>query len=426
MNKNMLPVTSVARAPLPPRVVSPFAVQNGSGTAIANLGHEAFARDNDRDTKTVYTALECLYCLSSPSYKHPNRSILESHHALEQVLTACDVFAGEAVVFHWACTLIGLLYSKRVAQSHVNGRLCRLLLQALGHFTHEMAICEYGLKSLAFVSYVAVTVELRRKNTLHNKSMALTLSASADGQTANNDPSRQLSLTASKPTAQYLHDARALPLAIKLYIRHSPSGAGGVGGSVEEDLSVHALTSAFLAMGNLMYHHNPSKIAFLTHMHTQKLYYPNGQYSQTSWISLLEGSLTVAKRYLTRLSTRKTAAQQKSEKQRRQWERMRKSNSQTEASFDPETDDNQSGASLGIISYTDSIAERYVAKYGALDLDTFYLLAAYFHCLGNALSIPRMSTVRDGKLHQEALLLSTQYEAAALEIPYAVRSGQGK
>lgn len=97
----------------------------GSGGA----GGGAVTADNLRDTRTIYSALECLYCLSSKTYKHPNRAILEANHALDQVLMACDVLAGEAVVFHWACTLIGMLYSKRVAKSHVNGRLCRLLTQ---------------------------------------------------------------------------------------------------------------------------------------------------------------------------------------------------------------------------------------------------------------------------------------------------------
>jgi len=31
-------------------------------------------------------------------------------------------------------------------------------LQALSNFTHEIAICEYGLKALSFVAYVAVAV----------------------------------------------------------------------------------------------------------------------------------------------------------------------------------------------------------------------------------------------------------------------------
>jgi len=112
-------------------------IDDAAANAAANSGTKgsggvrsgAVTADNLRDTRTIYSALECLYCLSSKTYKHPNRAILEANHALDQVLMACDVLAGEAVVFHWACTLIGLLYSKRVAKSHVNGRLCRLLIQ---------------------------------------------------------------------------------------------------------------------------------------------------------------------------------------------------------------------------------------------------------------------------------------------------------
>ena len=82
---------------------SAFAATNGTGsgdaaaaTAVASSAAGrtstsaggAVTADNIRDTRTIYSALECLYCLSSSSYKHPNRAILEASHTLDHVLVA--------------------------------------------------------------------------------------------------------------------------------------------------------------------------------------------------------------------------------------------------------------------------------------------------------------------------------------------------
>jgi len=404
---------------------SPFAtVLTGTGAIVGDTaaassapGHTglgsgaAVTADNMRDTRTVYSALECLYCLSSNSYKHPNRAILEANHALDQVLMACDVLAGEAVVFHWACTLIGMLYSKRVAKSHVNGRLCRLLIQALANFTHEIAICEYGLKSLAFVAYVAVAV------------------SNTESSSSNGGGKATADIIAPRPTAEYLNEAGAMSLATRLFLYHCPTGSNpSPAGNRKDDLAIHALTSAFLSMGNMCHHYMHSKMEFLARTYVQKMYHPTGDYSHSTWICFLEGALMIIKGYVTRLAKRKTLARQKADLEKRVAERKRKGLGLGVTATDADTFSLAGSVAGESVGTDDSQAhngcESYESKYGVLDADTYALFASYFHCLGNVLSFPRFCTHRDSKLYKEVLMVSAQYAETSIEMPYLARSGQ--
>lgn len=59
-----------------------------------------------------------------------------------------------ALHIHAALLLSLYMVANRPLHSHIHAPL----LQALSNFTHEIAICEYGLKALSFVAYVAVAV----------------------------------------------------------------------------------------------------------------------------------------------------------------------------------------------------------------------------------------------------------------------------
>ena len=331
-------------------------------------------------------------------------------------------------MFHWACTLIGMLYSKRVARSHVNGRLCRLLTQALANFTQEIAICEYGLKAIAFVAYVAVAVS----NTDGNSSAACGDSSCGPGG------GRVIAdITAPRPTAEYLNEAGAMQLATRLFLHHCPTGANPTpAGNRTDDLAIHALTAAFLSMGNTAHHYMPSKMYFLTRTYIQKMYHPTGDYSHSTWICFLEGSLMIIKGYITRLSKRRTLAKQQADRAKRSAERKLKglgmgtTSSSSAATRAGAADDllSLSGSIAGAsISADDSVSrkhETYESKYGVADTDTYAMLASYFHCLGNVLSFPRFCTHRDNELYKEVLSLNAQYAETGKEMPYAARSGQ--
>jgi hypothetical protein len=81
--------------------------------------------------RIIFTALECLYCLASTDFTHPNRTILETHGALETALECCNVLPGDLNVFKWACTLLAMLYSRRVAVGRSNKKICRIMMELL-------------------------------------------------------------------------------------------------------------------------------------------------------------------------------------------------------------------------------------------------------------------------------------------------------
>ena len=110
--------------------------------------------------RIIFVGLECLYCLASTDFAHPNRKMLEEIGGLETALECCNVMPGDLHVFKWACTLLAMLYSRRIAISKSNGKICRIMMELLARHAGDIGISEYGFRTLSFVSFVSVVVEL--------------------------------------------------------------------------------------------------------------------------------------------------------------------------------------------------------------------------------------------------------------------------
>ena len=173
-------------------------------------------------------------------------SVISYNHFTDKKPTSLNIRT-YVVVFQWACTLLAMLYSRQTARSTVNGRLCRLMIESLKRFYSDAGICEYGLKTLAFISFVSTVTEreaavVKKKsneneneNENNNNNKNQNQNQNNISINVNNLPSVQVPVPPAgtgaggggggfqaKTTKEYFDSVGALPLAVDTLLEHMP------------------------------------------------------------------------------------------------------------------------------------------------------------------------------------------------------------
>ena len=228
--------------------------------------------------RIIFTCLECLYVMATLDYTHPNRSKLESVNALEWVLLSCQYLTGEVKIFKWACTLLSLLYSSRIASGKSNGKLCRILTEQLIKYVKDVGICDYGMSTLSFVSFVSTRAEKALSESIVNPS------SNKKGEKGQEVVSRSLH---TKSTREYLNEVGALNLCIKSIMMHYDAGHH----------TLLAVTSSLRALGTLLHANFEGKLHFLRMTHMVAVLFETGDFSHNTEMTLIESLMTKAKKY---------------------------------------------------------------------------------------------------------------------------------
>ena len=170
-------------------------------------------------------------------------------------------------------------------------------MEQLARHAGDIGISEYGFRTLSFVSFVSVVVELGPLQ----ESLAAAVAGQSRGDATkggavvplasrnkNVGMQRVPSMRNRQSTAEYLKQNDAIPLALRTIVGLL---------SKRDDLEhvASALSSVLQCIGNLMHNEMDDKIKLATWSHNVKVFHKSGDYSHTEEASLVGSLIHVGK-----------------------------------------------------------------------------------------------------------------------------------
>ena len=162
---------------------------------------------------------------------------------------------------------------RRTAVSKSNGKICRITVELLSRHLQNEGIVEYGFKTLSFLLFVAVSVELK---VLQRASMGTSNANIANTKNSKGSRCKQEVATTraealfTKSTTQYMQEAEAVQLAAKALL-----GLTNPDGTITS--TARAAASVLLAIGNLCHSNQEGKLFVVSHTHNIKRFHLTGK-----------------------------------------------------------------------------------------------------------------------------------------------------
>ena len=195
------------------------------------------------------------------------------------------------MTFLFFSSLCFFLSHRRIAVSKSNGKICRITVELLSRHLQNEGIVEYGFRTLSFLSFVAVSVDLPVLQRVSMSTLDANKEAAAATTTKKGDDKQALALVKkqkqrtkdidsttnkalllSKSTTQYMQDAGAVQLAVKALLKFTDPD-GGI------TTTLRAVTSVFLAIGNLCHANLEGKLFIVSYTHNVKRFHLTGDFS---------------------------------------------------------------------------------------------------------------------------------------------------
>ena len=155
--------------------------------------------------------------------------------------------------------------------SKSNGKICRITVELLSRHLQSEAIVEYGFRTLSFLSFVAVSVDLPvlQRVSMGNLDSNVGNAAKNGKKGEKVKVKRRKEAMLTKSTTRFMQEAEAVQLAVKALLKLT-NPAGTI------TTTVRAVTSILLAVGNLCHNNLEGKLFIVSHTHNIKRFHLTG------------------------------------------------------------------------------------------------------------------------------------------------------